>query len=66
MIGLDTVVDQFHSFEMFLIFGLKERSPTSNVVVGTNFVIFYPFSPRPAKTGHFVILLCLTPDNITR
>ena len=23
------------------------------------------FSPRPAKTGHFVILLCLTPDNIT-
>ena len=25
-----------------------------------------PFSPRPAKTVHFVILLCLTPDNITR
>ena len=24
-----------------------------------------PFSPRPAKTVHFVILLCLTPDNIT-
>ena len=26
---------------------------------------FSPFSPRPAKTVHFVILLCLTPDNIT-
>ena len=25
-----------------------------------------PFSPRLAKTGHFVILLCLTQDNITR
>ena len=21
--------------------------------------------PRPVKTGHFIILLCLTPDNIT-
>ena len=30
------------------------------------FQCFYPFSPRPAKTVHFVILLCLTPDNITR
>ena len=25
-----------------------------------------PFSPRPAKTGHFVILLCRTPYNFTR
>ena len=24
-----------------------------------------PFSPRPAKTGHFVILLCLTPYDFT-
>ena len=29
-------------------------------------VLINPFSPRPAKTVHFVILLCLTPDNITR
>ena len=27
---------------------------------------FNPFSPRQAKTVHFVILLCLTPDSITR
>ena len=26
---------------------------------------FKTFSPRPAKTGHFVILLCLMPGNIT-
>ena len=26
-------------------------------------MLFNPFSPRPAKTVHFVILLCLTPDN---
>ena len=25
-----------------------------------------PFPPRAAKIGHFVILLCLTPDNFTR
>ena len=24
-----------------------------------------PFSPRPAKTGHFIILLCLLLDNFT-
>ena len=31
-----------------------------------NVYIFNPFSPRPAQTVHFVILLCLTSDNITR
>ena len=25
-----------------------------------------PFPPRAAKSGHFVILLCLTPDDFTR
>ena len=30
------------------------------------YILFNPFSPRLAKTVHFVILLCLTPDNITR
>ena len=25
-----------------------------------------PFPPRAAKSGHYVILLCLTPDNFTR
>ena len=26
---------------------------------------FNPFPPRAAKSGHFVILLCLTPDDFT-
>ena len=28
--------------------------------------IINPFPPRAAKSGHFVILLCLTPDDLTR
>ena len=27
---------------------------------------FNPFPPRAAKSGHFVILLCVTPDDFTR
>ena len=29
-------------------------------------MLFNPFPPRAAKSGHFVILLCLTPDDFTR
>ena len=28
-------------------------------------MLINPFTPRPAKTGHFVILLCLMPDKFT-
>ena len=27
---------------------------------------FNPFPPKAAKSGHFVILPCLTPDDFTR
>ena len=35
--------------------------------MGGHSLYLNPFSPRPAKNGHFVILHCdLTPDDITR
>ena len=39
--------------------------PASDIIQRPRCVYVNPFFPRPAKTVHFVILLFLTPDNIT-
>ena len=39
---------------------MSQLSPLAHIATDIN-----PFDPRAAKSGHFVILLCLTPDDFT-
>ena len=41
----------------------SELTKTPNL---TDPIFLNPFPPRPAKTGFFIILFCLTPDGFTR
>ena len=34
-------------------------------VMNADWVLINPFPPRAAKSRHFIILLCLMPDNFT-